>query len=321
MSGINEVLGRYQFLTDDLTSVQSVIRESLSTGNGNMDKALARFSDAPGKMLRPSFIMLSARFGPDFDPERMHRLAAAVELLHIASLVHDDIIDESPTRRGVPTLHTTEGTRKAVLLGDFLFTRCFGLVSDFASPDSARLLAAAVGRICESEMAQASDTGLSRRAYLRKIAGKTALLFSLSLSVGAKECGADEGIISTLRTAGYGVGMSFQVVDDILDYGGNSGQMGKPTGRDLSSGLKTLPLILAMETGNPDVARLAAKFSTRRRVRRLSCSVQASGGLDMARDMAEYYNLRVQDSLGSLPENPAREALIDLSDSIARRKQ
>ena len=320
MSGMSEFLEQYNFLSDDLTAVREQINRNLMTGHAGLDRMFVRFLDSPGKMLRPLMVMLAARFGKDFNAERMHRLAAAMEILHIATLVHDDIIDESPLRRGVPTIQTTDGVKKAVLAGDYLFTRCFRLVADFSSTETSSLFASAVGRICESEMAQARDTGLSLRWYRRKITGKTALLFLLSLSSGATESEADPALVQNLRAAGYGIGMSFQIVDDILDYTSAVRHLGKPTGNDTGSGLVTLPLIMAAESGDPRVLRLYGRRKGGRfHSRRMREAVITAGGVESARREAEYYTALAEKSLRRLPDIPARQALLDLTGTVLLR--
>ena len=322
MDQLDRILNNYSWLRDDLDSVKRELSRSMHSGYPALDGPLSRFLETPGKMLRPLMVLLSARFAPDMDTDRTRQLAAAVEILHIASLVHDDIVDDSTKRRGITTLHTSEGIRKAVLLGDYLFTRCFSLAADSASPDSARQLAAAVSRICESEISQHWTGTPGHREYRRRIAGKTALLFTLGLSVGAMENGADRSIVQNLRRAGFAMGMGFQIVDDILDYTADERLTGKPGGQDLNGGLDTLPLLLAAESGDAAVRRLIGrKRAGKIGSRRLREAVVRAGGIDMARQWATHYNSLAEKYIASLPDTSPRAALRELSRMIYSRNK
>lgn len=322
MDQLERITNDFSWLKSGVDSVKRELTQSLHTGYPALDGPLARFLDTPGKMLRPMMVILSARFAPEVDTDRIRRLAAAVEILHIASLVHDDIIDDAPRRRGITTLHTSEGVRKAVLLGDFLFTRSITLAADSASPDSARYLAAAVSRVCESEISQHWNGVPGRREYRRRIAGKTALLFSLALSVGASECGADETTVQNLRRAGFAMGMGFQIVDDILDYTADERQTGKPGGQDINRGLDTLPLLLAAETESAAVRRLAGrKRPGRTGRRRLRKAVVDAGGIAGARKWAVNYADMAERHITRLPETSARTALLELSGAVSSRRK
>ena len=322
MTRLDRILNNYSWLKDDLDSVAQELNRSLQTGFPALDVPLARFRETPGKMLRPIMVLLSARFAPDIDRDRIRRLAASVEILHIASLVHDDIIDDAPKRRGIPTLHTSEGIRKAVLLGDYLFTRCFNLAADSASPDFARQLAASVSRICESEISQHWNGIPGRREYRRRIAGKTAVLFTLGLSIGATEGGADDTVVQNLRRAGFAMGMGFQVIDDILDYTADERQAGKPVGQEIGSGLETLPLLLAAESGDAALLRLVERKRTGRRgARRLREAVMEAGGIERARQWATYYDKLSEMYISRLPDLPARAALSEISRAVSSRNK
>lgn len=206
-------------------------------------------------------------------PNRIYLLAAALEILHLATLVHDDVIDESPLRRGLPSARQLIGDRQAVLLGDLLLTLCFALVNDSASPEDSKgqtglMLAAMVRLMVRSEFLQASDrAGLagvidapSLRHYIRVISGKTALLFALSLSSGASECKANPPILDALRRAGYNLGLAFQIKDDLLDYQLGNQCFGKPCGQDLRDGQISIPTIAALRNRDSKTAGARAEL-------------------------------------------------------------
>jgi len=276
-----------------------------------LSDAVEQLIDANGKMLRPAFMFMAASFGRR--PKDISNLAAAIELLHIATLVHDDVIDDADTRRGVPTLHAVHGVKEAVLSGDWLFSRCFRLAAESSSPGNATLLAALVGAICSEEIHQDIERFTwprSTRNYLRKISGKTAAMFSLALRAGAIETKASASVTATLTRVGYDVGIAFQIMDDLLDYESNCCTMRKPVAKDIREGLCTLPLILALRS---DEAGIAPLLGTTRpddvTVEKIVARVRDSGALESARSIAAHYTERAQRELSRLPKGQAREDL------------
>jgi len=309
---------RHPFVDEELRGVEEILQEALVGGSSPMDSLLKPFAQRPGKLLRPTLVILAARFG-DYEADRIRRLGAAVELLHLATLIHDDIVDSSPMRRGLPTLHTTQGVKRAVLAGDYVFTRCFELTADFATPESARLLAGAVKRICEVEIDRSRDTTGSLRAYLRRSAGKTALLFLLATAMGSRESGCDEATQEALRRYGYAVGMAFQIIDDILDFDASAAAFGKPVGMDLQSGLVTLPPILALRGNDAKIAATLKQPMNRRRARRTCRLLAENGWLDRAGDVAGDYTERALAGIGTLGPGPEYRSLRDFALSLRKR--
>jgi len=273
-------------------------------------------------MLRPAFAQLAARFGSPDEP-RIVRVGAAIEMLHMATLVHDDIIDGSALRRGVPTLQARRGARTAVLVGDWLFAACFSLVADFARAENGRSLSRIVARICGSELSQSADRFVvhtSVRRYLRRIAGKTAALFALSFHVGAEESGASAPITATLRRLGYCLGMGFQIIDDILDFATAGRHSGKPTGSDLSQGIYTLPAILALQSEDGSLAhRLGHRPRGRIGVTRSARRIESLGGIERARAFAEKYTQRALREIDKLPESDAAVTLREITNRLLAR--
>jgi heptaprenyl diphosphate synthase len=276
-----------------------------------------------GKMLRPGFVLLASRFGEP-DPAKTARVAAAVEMLHMATLVHDDIVDDAPMRRGVPTLGARHGPRIAVLAGDSLFAACFSMVAEDAGLEEARSLARVVAHVCRSEVSQSAGRFTpagGTRPYLRRIAGKTALLFSLSLYAGARQGGCEEALGARLRRAGYCIGMGFQIIDDVLDIEGTGMQTGKPVGQDLSQGIITLPVILSLR--NDADGKLGAALSRgpygRRAVRRILRLVRERGGVQRARAAAGSYTERAVREIALLPPGEPRNILSDAASRLLSR--
>jgi heptaprenyl diphosphate synthase len=307
----------------DLEEVRQTILARAASDNPEVHSAVQHLFAAGGKMLRPAFVLLASDFGTP-DRQRILRVAAAVEMLHMATLVHDDIIDGAATRRGAATLHTFRGPRTAVLTGDWLFAACVSLIADLGTLDDARALSRMVARICGSEISQSTDRFVihtSLRRYLRRIAGKTAALFALSFYVGAFESGCPSDLCSILRRLGYTLGMSFQMIDDILDFTGPQEQTGKPSGSDLVQGIITLPTILGLRR---DDGRLAAAISRRPRGRwalaRAARMVSERGGLSGARELAAAYGDRSRHEIGRLPPGEARDTLSGVSEALLDRR-
>jgi heptaprenyl diphosphate synthase len=310
-------------LARDLEEVRQTIISRATTDDAEVQAAVHQLLESSGKMLRPAFVILSSKFGEP-DHSRTIRVAAAVEMLHMATLVHDDIIDGAATRRGIATLHAVRGARDAVLVGDWLFASCFSLVADLArTQENARSLSQLVARICGSELAQSADRYIvhtSVRRYLRRIAGKTAALFALSFHVGSQESGSAPQVCTMLRRLGYCLGMGFQIIDDILDFGLAGTETGKPTGSDLSQGIYTLPAILGLLH---DDGRLSAALGRRpkgkRAVLRASRLIEHRGGINGARELARAYTERSLREIGRLPPNDAREVLAEVAERLLNR--
>jgi len=309
-------------LADWLERVRQEILERAASEEGPVPASVRRLVDSNGKMLRPAFVLLAASFGRP-DAQKIRRLAAAVEMLHMATLVHDDIIDEALVRRGIRTLHALSGSRAAVLIGDWLFAGAFSLVAEYADGEAARGLARLVSRLCASEIRQSADrysVNPSIRRYLRTIAGKTALLFSLSFYVGARESGCEPGVSHTLRRLGYSLGMGFQIIDDILDFEGTDCETGKPTGSDLAQGVFTLPVVLGLRADDGALgAALAAPPYAPDAISRIVKLITALGGLDAARRAARAYTERSQREIARLPDTEARQTLLVVTEKLLHR--
>ena len=285
-------------------------------------------AEAGGKLLRPALLIIGSSFGRAAEAERIERLSAAVELLHIATLVHDDIIDEAPIRRGHPSLHANVGVKKAVLAGDWLFSRCFLLSSESADPDNSRNLARLIAAICSAEINQ--DLGKYRytasvRDYLRTIAGKTAALFSLALHAGAAEAKAGTRIVQSLRRAGYDMGMAFQVIDDILDFESDADVVRKPVGKDIAEGLCTLPLIYALQTDRAGLESILARGREPNQAVTAEAAAAAAlraaelGGLERARADARRFTTRALAEIERLPASQPRNELLGLAERLLDR--
>jgi heptaprenyl diphosphate synthase len=315
-------------LESRLERVVALITETTDSGDFPLRELIAEAAAPSGKLLRPALLLIGSDFGKKADSDRIERLAAAVEILHVATLIHDDIIDESPLRRGKPSLYASAGTTQAVLAGDWLFSRCFYLAAQSASPDNTRGLARLISAICSAEINQ--DVGKyaylsSERHYLRTIAGKTAALFSLALYAGASEAKAGRAIEQILRRAGYGIGMAFQMMDDILDFESEEDVLLKPVGRDIAEGLCTLPLVHALAADEEGLRPLLIRVAAASGVERAALAAEAVsrvvslGGVEAAKKDAEDYTERALREIRRLPSGDARDELATLALRLLHR--
>lgn len=308
------VLSLYHDLSieEDLTAVQDVIHSQIKTSTAFIHEALSDLLEHNGKLLRPSLMILASKFGKP-DRQKIIELAASVEMLHIATLIHDDIIDQAPSRRGIPTLHTRYGARNAVLLGDFLFTRSFQIASRYTDLEMGRYIARAINGICESEIRQhgsLSPSATSFKEYHRRIMGKTATLFALSAFAGAHESEVDERQCLRLRKIGYNLGAGFQVIDDILDFSDRRDQTGKATGSDIRQGIVNLPILFALREDNGKLERrLESRPSNGRALKQAISLTRELQGIRKARYCAEAYTRKALASVDLLPEGSASNGL------------
>lgn len=325
----------------ELDRVQQVILDEVSRPGGTLSRGLVDLATRDAKLLRPAFTILAARIqtGGAAATERVIKVAAAIELLHMASLIHDDIVDGATSRRGGRALHVTYGSRSAVLMGDYLFSRCFSLVADWAEPENAAMLSAAVGHIIASEIAETNggeSEDLSVRRYLHRIVGKTAVLFALSFHLGASEAAGGDGdqrVVEILRRVGYNVGVGFQIIDDLLDLFGSERATGKPAGTDLRQGILTLPVILAANSSQRSrlirvLGRIARsggraprvlRFWHERTLNRVREHVSDAGGRAGAMAAAELYTRRAEREIDRLPEGRDQVILRELTERLLTR--
>ena len=276
-----------------------------------------------GKLMRPALTLLSGRFGA-YDLDRLVSLAAAVELLHTASLVHDDVIDNAAIRRGRPTANSAFHNATTVMLGDYMFAHAAEQVALTGNIRVIRLFAQTLMVMTKGEIGQdltAYDSRQTVRDYLQRIGGKTASLFATACEGGAILADESEEWVEALRSYGYNFGLAFQIVDDILDFTGDEAEMGKPVGSDLMQGTLTLPSLLLMERhpGDNPVQKL---FDRPRKafLARAVAMVRESDIPQESYEMARGFCTRAHEALAVLPDGPARQALYGLIDYVLERR-
>ncbi|HHY83339.1 MAG TPA: polyprenyl synthetase family protein [Clostridiales bacterium] len=310
---------------EDIKKIDDYIRKSLKANQRVLNDAVNELLNAGGKRLRPAMVLLSGRFGK-YNEEKLLPLAAAVEIMHMATLVHDDIIDQAEMRRGRPTARSRWGNETAVFTGDFLFTKSFELVTHSISQRNMHYLSNAIKAICEGEVDQFESrfgNEFSILRYLKRIGRKTAMLFALSCQVGAAESQCKSSTIRLLRKFGYDFGMAFQITDDLLDFCGNVAEVGKPLCSDFLEGVYTLPVIYTMLNSQfkDRMAQYIGKDNlTESDIEEVGRLVKESGGLEKSNKMALRYLERCHESLDKLPDIPAKGAMKELVEELIERR-
>ena len=297
--------------------VDAVIRERLSSRVTLIDQISHYIIEAGGKRIRPRLVLLFAEALGFEGPER-YELAAIVEFIHTATLLHDDVVDESALRRGRATANAMFGNAASVLVGDFLYSRAFQMMVSVNRLRVLDVLADATNVIAEGEVLQLMnmhDPDLAVADYLQVIRYKTAKLFEASARLGAVLAGADAALEEACAAFGRALGTAFQLVDDLLDYEGNSDELGKNVGDDLREGKPTLPLLVAMERATDAeraLMRHAIEEGEPHRLDEILAIVRRTGALDATRAAAEAEATKARTSLAALPPSRARDALLEL---------
>jgi len=300
-----------------MLEVDAVIRHRLASDVVLINQISNYIIGAGGKRIRPRLVlMFAAALGFD-GPERFE-LAAIVEFIHTATLLHDDVVDESSLRRGQQTANALFGNAASVLVGDFLYSRAFQMMVGIDRMRVLSVLADATNVIAEGEVLQLMnmhDPDLTVEDYLRVIRFKTAKLFEASARLGAVLAAAAPAVEEACADYGRSLGTAFQLVDDLLDYDGSTNALGKNVGDDLREGKPTLPLLIAMARGSDDerqMIRAAIEQGDSEHLPQVIAVVRRTGALEATRDAARAEALKARASLAALPDNPAREALLEL---------
>ena len=300
-----------------LQEVDGVIRARLASEVALIDQISHYIIGAGGKRIRPRLVLLFSQALGFEGPERFE-LAAIVEFIHTATLLHDDVVDESSLRRGRATANALFGNAASVLVGDFLYSRAFQMMVSLNRMRVLEVLADATNVIAEGEVLQLMnmhDPDLAVEEYLRVIRFKTAKLFEASARLGAVLAGADAALEESCADYGRSLGTAFQLVDDLLDYEGNREELGKNIGDDLREGKPTLPLLIAMERCAPAeraLIRKAVELGELQKLPEILSIVRRTGALEATRAAAEREAGKASAALAALADSPARQALLEL---------
>lgn len=312
----------YPVVKNDLEEVIKIMKKNIKCKEKLVENAILELINSGGKLLRPAFLTIAARFG-EFKEEETYPLAAVLEMLHMATLVHDDIVDDSKLRRGTETIQAKYGKDYAVYIGDFLFCRCFKILSEHSTLKNIKVDSNVMSKICMGEIEQFSskyNKQVSVRKYLKRISAKTAELFALSFYSGATGSGCDNKLCRKLSNIGHNIGMAFQIIDDILDYTGNEIIIGKSIGNDIKQGIYTLPLIYALERKNLDLSCILDKESfDENDLRGIAGIVKELRGIEKSRALAERYTNRAFNLINTLPNSENKDILLKTTEKLLVR--
>lgn len=315
------------YLADDLDAVNGLIRARMASDHApRIPEVTAHLVEAGGKRIRPMMTLAAARMC-GYDGDAHQKLAATVEFIHTATLLHDDVVDESGQRRGRPTANLLWDNKSSVLVGDYLFARAFQLMVETESLTVLNILSNAAAVIAEGEVLQmtaAQSLATTEEIYTQVIRGKTAALFEAATEVGGVISGAPEAQVRALATYGDALGMSFQIVDDLLDWGGASGAMGKNVGDDFRERKLTLPVIRAVARGDEAERAFWTRTIEKGRqdegdLEQAMTLLQRHGVLEETRDEALRYAGLAKEAMAEMPDHPLRDMLADLADYVVAR--
>jgi len=322
MSNRNELRQRIQqLLVADLNAVNALLQRQFRNPNMFVQDVAQHVSRFQGKQIRPILTLLSAQL---FQPsaaarENVHRLAAVVEMIHTATLVHDDVIDDASLRRHVSTVHRRWNTETSVLFGDYLFSKAFHLAATTGDAEACRLIGLATDRTCEGELNQIAarlEQSTSERDYFRVIGGKTGHLFAVSCLLGARAAGGPVAHQTQMKQFGRRIGLAFQISDDVLDLTETAEATGKDAANDLCNHRLTLPLIRALKLGSKDEQRQLRELMASGDINdqaRLRDEPIVRQGVESAQATAEHFVRRAMRNLESTPPCPARDVLAGLA--------
>ncbi len=319
---LNEI---YAPINEDLAAVENGLKAINVSDAPWVEEPLSYALKGGGKRLRPALAIFSSKFY-DFSMSRLLPLTTSVELMHMATLVHDDTIDDSAMRWGRKTINELWGMEKAVLLGDYLFAKAGALTASTENLHVIKLLPETLMIITNGELAQAANIfniNQSREHYFFRIACKTAALFVMATESGAVLSRAPQKSVKILHDYGYNLGIAFQIIDDILDYISTEAEMGKPVGSDLAQGTLTLPGFMLLEkypADNP-VKKLFANPAQKEYIAQTIEMVRNSDIIARCFDVAEEYKQKACADLKLLPSNGTRESLLNLADFIVTRRR
>ncbi len=325
-SGTFSLAELYAPISDDLAQVHEILADELISDQSAISDLCRHVEHFHGKLLRPALLLLTAKACGRLTPTH-HVLGAVVELVHIATLVHDDVLDEADIRRRAATVNRLWGNEQAVLMGDFLYSHAFHLCSSIESQFAARLIGRTAITLCEGEMMQVSNRGntdLTEDEYTDIITRKTGSLIEACCHLGAYYADADAGTVERMRAFGRSLGVAFQIVDDLLDLLGDESEVGKSLGRDVYEGELTLPLIHYLR--DADAHQRAAMLALLengavQRYRKVAERLRNSTSITYTQSVAREHVETARAAAAQLPPSPARDSLLTMAEFVlARRK-
>jgi heptaprenyl diphosphate synthase len=310
---------------DGVARIEQLMETELRGSDDLMTEAVLHLFEAGGKRFRPLFTVLSAQLGPRPDADEVTIAGAVIELVHLATLYHDDVMDEAQVRRGAPSANVRWGNNVAILAGDYLFATASRLVSRLG-PNAVRIIAETFAQLVTGQMREGQGAAHAAdpiEHYLKVVHEKTACLIGAAGQFGAMFSGADEDQIQRLSRLGNIVGTAFQISDDIIDIDSDPDESGKLPGTDLREGVHTLPVLYALHDSGPEADRLrellVGPIDDDKRVAEALALLRASAGMAKAKDIVARYAAQAHEELAGLPDGPGRQALITLVDYTIHR--
>ncbi len=310
-------------IRDEMGLVEAKLRQPLPQEHSSLTATIEHLLCSGGKRIRPALALLASRFYPT-DVDKIVSLAAAVEMLHTATLVHDDLIDGALFRRGAPTLNSSWTPSMTILTGDYLFARAAFLAAETDNVQVMRIFSQTLMTICTGELEQQIEkASRDAESYYRRIYAKTAALLMAATEGAAVLSGASQGQVEALKEYGHQLGMAFQIVDDVLDFVSDKNTLGKPVGSDLAQGLVTLPTLYYLKQnpgGNSVSAVLDKSAHGPQAIAHAVNAIRQSGAIDEAMSKAQEFVQRSQQALARLPAGAAKESLHTLAEFVVQRK-
>ncbi|TWT28312.1 heptaprenyl diphosphate synthase component II [Planomicrobium sp. CPCC 101110] len=314
----------YSDLKPELDMIEKELEQAVDSNSHLLTEASLHLLQAGGKRIRPVFVLLAGKFG-NYNIDIMKQVAVPLELIHMASLVHDDVIDDSEMRRGQPTVKAQWNNSVAMYTGDFILARALEYITEVDTPNIHEILSKTMIEVCRGEIIQIEDKyklDQNMRDYLRRIKRKTALLISSSCELGALVSGTDEKTAAHLRRFGYFIGMSFQIIDDILDFTSTDEELGKPAGSDFIQGNITLPVLFARK--DKEIYRLLKeslyKDLTDDERMHIVKQVRNSPAIKESKAISERYLNKALKELAYLPKSTANKTMRNIAFFIGKRK-
>lgn len=322
---IHPLWDKYPNMQEQLLETQKVMTKSVNIRNKEMTEALQLFFEAGGKLLRPAYFLLFTGFGHVPTTKIKYQMAASLEILHAATLIHDDIIDDSPIRRDRPSIQAAYGKDIAVYAGDFLFTVYFQLLANSSqTTDALESNALNMKRILIGELDQMHlrhNPAITIKQYLQHIKGKTAQLFQFSCYQGAKAADAPLRVQILAQRIGYQIGMAFQILDDVLDFSSTETELHKPILEDIRNGNYTLPLIYAMAENREAFAILEkGNKLTDEEIQLVVDAINTYHGLEKAQQLATRYTNKALNEIAKLPDVPEKHILTEVTKRLLHRQ-
>jgi heptaprenyl diphosphate synthase len=317
-----KLLDIYKEMKNDLNIIEEELYQVIRTPHSLMQETSSHLLKAGGKRIRPVFVLLGGKYGT-YDLELMKHVAVSLELIHMATLVHDDVIDNADTRRGNLTVKSKWDNKMAMYTGDYIFAKALRYINMVENPRVHQILSKSIVELCLGEIEQIKalyNWNQSFKTYFRRIKRKTALLMAISCQLGGVACDASEEVVKALYRYGYYVGMAFQITDDILDFTGTEKELGKPAGSDLLQGNITLPVLASFQDLHVKET-IINQFhkSTPADISIITKIVIDSGGVSISKQVARKYLTKAREALKPLGQSKNTETLFLITDFIEQR--